>query len=42
VDEFIGHQVTVTGSAHRESKETEKAEKKKEGQVGKAAVRKIR
>jgi hypothetical protein len=37
LDEHVGHQVTVTGSAHRESKATEKAEEKKEGQVEKAA-----
>ncbi len=35
--EHVGHQVTVTGSAHRESKTAEKAEEKKEGQVEKAA-----
>jgi hypothetical protein len=33
LDEHVGHQVTVTGSAHRESKE----EEKKEGQMEKAA-----
>ena len=32
LDEHVGHQVTVTGSAHRESK----AEEKKEGQMEKA------
>jgi hypothetical protein len=37
LNEHVGHQVTVTGSAHRESKATEKAEEKKEGQVEKAA-----
>ena len=37
LDEHVGHQVTVTGSAHRESKPEEKAEEKKEGQVEKAA-----
>jgi hypothetical protein len=37
LDEHVGHQVTVTGSAHRESKAQEKAEEKKEGQVEKAA-----
>lgn len=36
LDEHVGHQVTVTGSAHRESKAEEKAEKK-EGQMEKAA-----
>ena len=36
LDEHVGHQVTVTGSAHRESKAEEKAEKK-EGQIEKAA-----
>src|SRR5712671_3797339 len=35
LDQHVGHQVTVTGSAHRESKE--KAEEKKEGQTEKAA-----
>jgi hypothetical protein len=33
----VGHQVTVTGTAERESKAQEKAEEKKEGQVEKAA-----
>ena len=37
LDEHVGHQVTVTGSAHRESKSEEKAEEKKEGQMEKAA-----
>ena len=37
LDEHVGHQVTVTGSAHRESKAEEKAEQKKEGQMEKAA-----
>jgi hypothetical protein len=37
LDEHIGHHVTVTGSAHRESKAEEKAEEKKEGQMEKAA-----
>ena len=36
LDEHVGHQVTVTGSAHRELKAEEKAEKK-EGQMEKAA-----
>ena len=36
LDEHVGHQVTVTGSAHRESKAEEKAEEKKEGQMEKA------
>jgi len=34
--EHVGHQVTVTGSPHRESKSEEKAEEK-EGQMEKAA-----
>jgi hypothetical protein len=37
LDEHIGHQVTVTGSAHREAKSQEKAEEKKGGQMEKAA-----
>jgi hypothetical protein len=37
LDEHVGHQVTVTGSAHRESKAEEKAEGKKEGQAEKAS-----
>ena len=37
LDEHVGHQVMVTGSAHRESKAQEKAEEKKEGQMQKAA-----
>lgn len=37
LEEHVGHQVTVTGSAHRESKAEEKAEEKKEGQMEKAA-----
>ena len=37
LDEHVGHQVTLTGSAHRESKAQEKAEEKKEGQIEKAA-----
>jgi len=37
LDEHVGHQVTVTGSAHRELKAEEKAEEKKEGQMEKAA-----
>jgi hypothetical protein len=37
LDEHVGHQVTLTGSARRESKAQEKAEGKKEGQVEKAA-----
>jgi hypothetical protein len=40
LDEHIGHQVTVTGSAHRESKAQEKAEEKKEGQMENAAGKK--
>jgi len=39
LDEHVGHQVTVTGSAHRESKAQEKAEEKKEGQVENAAAK---
>lgn len=37
LDEHVGHQVTLTGSAHHESKAQEKAEEKKEGQMEKAA-----
>ena len=37
LDEHVGHQVTLTGSARRESKAQEKAEEKKEGQMEKAA-----
>ncbi len=37
LDRHVGHQVTVTGSVHHESKAQEKAEEKKEGQVEKAA-----
>ena len=37
LDQHVGHQVTLTGSAHRESKAQEKAEEKKEGHVEKAA-----
>jgi hypothetical protein len=37
LDEHVGHQVTVTGSAERESKAQEKAEGKKEGQIENAA-----
>jgi hypothetical protein len=37
LDEHVGHQVTVTGSAKHESKAEEKAEGKKEGQMEKAA-----
>jgi hypothetical protein len=37
LDEHVGHQVTVTGSAHHESKAQEKAEQKTEGQMEKAA-----
>ena len=37
LDEHVGHQVTLTGSARRESKAQEKAEGKKEGQVEKVA-----
>ncbi len=37
LEKHLGHQVTVTGSAHRESKAHEKAEEKKEGQMENAA-----
>jgi hypothetical protein len=37
LDEHVGHQVTVSGSVHHESKAQEKAEEKKEGQMEKAA-----
>ena len=37
LNEHVGHQVTLTGSAHPESKAQEKAEEKKEGHVEKAA-----
>jgi hypothetical protein len=37
LDEHVGHLVTLTGSARRESKAQQKAEEKKEGQVEKAA-----
>jgi len=37
LDEHVGHQVAVTGSAHHESKAKEKAEEKKEGEMEKAA-----
>jgi hypothetical protein len=37
LDQHVGHQVTLTGSAHSESKAQEKAEEKKEGHVEKAA-----
>jgi len=37
LDEHVGHQVTLTGSAHGESKAQEKVEVKKEGHVEKAA-----
>jgi hypothetical protein len=37
LDDHVGHQVTVTGSAKRESPAQEKAEGKKEGQVEKAS-----
>ena len=39
LNEHVGHQVTVTGSAHRESKAQEKAEERKEGQIENAAVK---
>ena len=37
LDEHVGHQVTVTGTAARESTAQEKAEEKKEGQTENAA-----
>jgi hypothetical protein len=37
LDEHVGHQVTLIGSAHHETKAQEKAEGKKEGQVENAA-----
>jgi len=37
LDEHVGQQVTLTGSARRDSKAQAKAEEKKEGQVEKAA-----
>ena len=37
LEQHVGHQVTVTGSSHRESKAHEKAEEKKEGQMENAA-----
>jgi hypothetical protein len=37
LDEHVGHQVTITGSVHHESKAEEKAEEKKEGTMEKAA-----
>ena len=37
LEQHVGHQVTVTGSAHREWKAQEKAEEKKEGQMENAA-----
>jgi len=37
LEQHVGHQVTVTGSAHRESKAEEKSEEKKEGQMEKAS-----
>lgn len=37
LEQHVGHRVTVTGSAHRESKSHEKAEEKKEGQMENAA-----
>ena len=39
LDEHVGHQVTLTGSAHRESNAQEKSEGKKEGQVENAAAK---
>jgi hypothetical protein len=37
LDEHVGHEVTVTGSAHRESKAEERAEEEREGHMEKAA-----
>jgi hypothetical protein len=37
LEPHVGHQVTVTGTPHRESKAEEKSEEKKEGQMEKAA-----
>jgi hypothetical protein len=37
LDEHVGHQVTLTGSAHRDTKAQEKAEGKKEGQMENAS-----
>jgi len=37
LDEHVGHQVTVSGSAHHETKAQEKAEGKKEGEMENAA-----
>jgi hypothetical protein len=37
LEQHVGHEVTVTGSAHREPKAQEKAEEKKEGQMENAA-----
>jgi hypothetical protein len=37
LEQHVGHRVTVTGSAHPESKAHEKAEEKKEGQMANAA-----
>jgi hypothetical protein len=37
LEQHVSHQVTVTGSARRESKAHEKAEEKKEGQMENAA-----
>jgi hypothetical protein len=37
LDDHVGHQVAVTGSAQREPKATDKAEDKKDGQMVKAA-----
>jgi len=37
LEQHVGHQVTVTGSAHHESKAHAKAEEKKEGQMENAA-----
>jgi hypothetical protein len=39
LEQHVGHQVTVTASAHRESKAQVKAEEKKEGQMENAAVK---
>jgi hypothetical protein len=37
LEEHVGHQVTITGSPHRESKAEEKSEEKKEGAMEKAS-----
>lgn len=37
LEQHVGHRVTVTGSAHRESEAQEKSEEKKEGRMENAA-----